>query len=448
LSEAYGRGLQKLQRQFSPVSPHEIGIGELLGKSEAIAIANIRFAETVSGALRDAMTVTAREHDKSRRAILLEIRNLRAEWKKTLLNYEKSKKSRDAAVKAAEDARVAFEKANNDMHVTKAYVERTREDYAAKARRTLLCREEYIQIATTIKTQQHRHYAVDLPAMFDRLQRVEECRLERLRGHLVEFGASLIGKLNEEIDQTKIMAGQWEKLEIASILQRFIDSTSRRALFEYPETISIDEFESPLIRSDTRLSRPASFSNLSAEGLQSRLEKVEKELSVMERQRDGVKVLHEMYTKQPELADDKARVQTAKEFTEITATFEALSLEVEQIRTRLTKAEGNSVKSANIHTASPILWADDDDDDNEEVGLNGRAITTTTATTTTTITNGLAPLFRAKVLYDYEGNLKNGELSIHKDEILNVYSNSDDWWQAGNATGITGYVPYNYVQRV
>lgn len=74
---------------------------------------------------------------------------------------------RDTAVKAAEEARVAFEKANDDKKVTKAYVEKLRDEYAVKARRTLVCKEEYIQAARLIKEQQKKHYDEELPALFD-----------------------------------------------------------------------------------------------------------------------------------------------------------------------------------------------------------------------------------------------------------------------------------------
>ncbi|KAG1664365.1 Nostrin [Nymphon striatum] len=54
-------------------------------------------------------------------------------------------------------------------------------------------------------------------------------------------------------------------------------------------------------------------------------------------------------------------------------------------------------------------------------------------------------LGRCRVLYNYEANL-NDELTIHPDDIINIYCKQDDNWWQGELNGVFGIFPATYVE--
>ncbi|VDH94240.1 Hypothetical predicted protein [Mytilus galloprovincialis] len=53
-----------------------------------------------------------------------------------------------------------------------------------------------------------------------------------------------------------------------------------------------------------------------------------------------------------------------------------------------------------------------------------------------------------KVLYDFDGDPDNGELSVRAGEELTVTAQDigDGWWEARNSLGHQGLIPEAYVQ--
>ncbi|XP_046860000.1 sorting nexin-18-like [Xenia sp. Carnegie-2017] len=58
--------------------------------------------------------------------------------------------------------------------------------------------------------------------------------------------------------------------------------------------------------------------------------------------------------------------------------------------------------------------------------------------------------FKVKVLYDFEGEAANGELTISENEILTVTDQNvgDGWWEGVNASGKKGLFPESYVETI
>ncbi|XP_072045490.1 sorting nexin-33-like isoform X2 [Amphiura filiformis] len=57
---------------------------------------------------------------------------------------------------------------------------------------------------------------------------------------------------------------------------------------------------------------------------------------------------------------------------------------------------------------------------------------------------------RARVMYDFDGEVANGELTIKEDEVLNILRQDvgDGWWEAENSQGVKGLVPQAYCEAV
>ncbi|PJF19925.1 hypothetical protein PSACC_00263 [Paramicrosporidium saccamoebae] len=425
----------------------------LLGASDAVVGAHLLLVEQVQNSLLDGTRMTVRDHDRQRREVLAEIRMLRTEWKKILASFDKTRRSRDGAVKAAEDARAAFEKANNDKNVTKAYVEKCRDEYAIKARKALVYKEEYIQAARIINGQQKKHYEEDLPATFDKLQKIEETRLAKIKLHLNEFGLLITSALAEELNGFRDMLSKWDRLVPNTIVQKFIDENRDDAPFEFPETILIDEsasIESLGLTSRTTTQNrieSALISSDDPEVIQTRLDELSKRLLTLEKQREGAKILRDMYVSRPELADQKTKTEAAKELDDLTSQLECLQIEQEQLQEKLeslAKADTFSARSVQSAPSSPVLW--EEATANMESPIPGAPNSCLSAIETNP-NEKLKALFNATAIFDFEATESAHELSIKSGETVTILSNDGEWWQAQNADGSIGFVPFNYVRQ-
>lgn len=478
---------------------------DLLGSADKVIGAHLLLVEQVNKSLLEGMRVTAREHERSRRELINSIRSQRSEWKKTLASLEKTRKARDAAIKAAEEARLAFERANGDLNVTKAFVEKMREDYATKARKTLVYKEEYIQAARSIRSLQKKHYDEDLAGLFNQLQKVEETRIQKTKLHLSEFGGLLANALMEESSNLRAMMTKWDRLVPLDYLQEFIDNIREDGPFEYPEEILLDEFASVdslgILPSSTvnkqsnslsRLSRePSTLRTLfdSPEAMTKRLEELEREQSRLTKQRDGAQILFDMYTKQPELANEQTRQEANEQLIDLSDRLSSLQLERDDIQTRLaslatTQGEGppEAARSAIIPESGSstltVMWEEREEREvareaaQEELSspLLSPAPGEPNAYLSSIDTNeaadkkpphlkslpppslslgddgeGRAVAYQATALFDFDPSDSDRELQIKCGDVLTILADEGEWWHAQRSDGRTGYVPFNFV---
>ncbi len=330
---------------------------DIFESTDRIVEAYMGIGQHVSAAIVDGLRQTSREHERHRRDALADINELREDWRKMIMSYEKIRKTRDASIKVAEEARLVFEKANADKNVTKAYVERMKDDYASKARRTLICKEEYIQGARLIKELQTRFYEVDLPAALNKLQHIEEARIKQTRDCLVKFGSVIQGAIKMESSQYAHMLAHWERMNAASVVEAFVDIARSERPFEYPEELNIDIGASPAEcnlavdggrastimglapRSAVRCLPMAADNALimgsDTTAIASRLGQLKEALIEVGRRRDGVNVLYCLYRDCPELADDETKEATEAELKNLCEEYDCLSSEHDQLSTKL-----------------------------------------------------------------------------------------------------------------
>lgn len=454
--------------------------------ADKVSAAHYALAGQVQGTLLDKLKGTAREHDRMRRETLNEVRNSRAVWKKHMATFEKIRKTKDTTIRAAEDARLAFERANQDKNVTKAYVERLRDEYATKARRTLVTKEEYIQAAQAIRTVQRAFYDVELPQLFDRLHQIEETRLTRIKDHLGEFGELLASVATEEAASYNGLVGKWRSLVPALILQQFIDELRTDGPFDYPEEVIIDECASteclgvaptttnPSGRSPIseipKPSRQASRLLLCQDNqvIRARLIELERELPTMERKHEGVKNLHQLYQDQPELADETTRGEAERQVYELASELASLRLEKGQLEEKL-ESEGVGTKPStsiiggtkpSSTPSSPVLWEDPSTDHfyipvesslPKEPSMVGQFLTAHSPQLTSIEPHRedkevVAAAALARVLFDFEALDEAYEVSVSQGQEVIVISKDGEWCQVELDDGRIGYIPLNYIQ--
>jgi hypothetical protein len=293
-----------------------------------------------------------KEYERQRKEVLTEIKTLKSEWKKSVSVFEKIKKNKDLAIKVAEDARIAFEKANNDMNVTKAYVEKLREDYATKARRTLVVKEEYIQGASEIKKKKWQFYNETLSSSFDKLQKIEEGRISKTKLHLKEFGTSLKCAVMEETLVITSILEKWDALHPETIIEAFIASVKSEegeGILEYPEDYLFDDCASNEclgLTKVTAVKQPSNglFLSKDFESMQLRLSEIDNDLPILQKEKDGLNTLGQLYERQPELADHATKSEVYSQLETLTLKLKDLDLEKKNLQQCLFSRRSDSTK--------------------------------------------------------------------------------------------------------
>lgn len=187
------------------------------------------------------------------------------------------------------------------------------------------------------------------------------------------------------------------------------------------------------------------------ESINARLTEIEKELSLLEKQREGATVLKDLYQGQPELADEKTKSQAIQQVIELTDKLQVLNIERDELRTKLTTLQNDDKSSSLIKlnrtiTQSSVIW--NETDDNAQSPLPGAPNSYLTAINISDNSNLEKPTMtcKARVLFDFDAHNPEEELGVKAGEVITIIKKEGEWWQAENDKGLFGYVPYNYVR--
>lgn len=110
---------------------------------------------------------TLREHSRFYKDLITDANALRQTHRQLLRQHQVQKKATEAALKAAEDAKVTYERLDGDMNATKAQVEKAREDFKQKMKKSLMAKEEFSEAKVKMEELTKRHYEEDLTPAFD-----------------------------------------------------------------------------------------------------------------------------------------------------------------------------------------------------------------------------------------------------------------------------------------
>jgi len=140
-------------------------------------------------------------------------------------------------------------------------------------------------------------------------------------------------------------------------------------------------------------------------------------MATIEKQQEGIRVLTELYRKQPELAEEGTRQEAMQQFNELSKRLALLKLE---------KSNLEEEKTAKSSPSISVLWHDND---------------------MPSITKGKK---KVKVMYDFEpdNDMASFAMAIRKGEQLTVLESEGDWWRVSNDRNETGHVPHNYISQI
>ncbi|XP_039938868.1 formin-binding protein 1 isoform X22 [Hirundo rustica] len=305
-------------------------------------------------------------------------------WKQ----LEASKRRFERDCKEADRAQQYFEKMDADINVTKADVEKARQQAQLRHQMAEDSKAEYSSTLQKFNSEQHEHYYTHIPNIFQKIQEMEERRIVRIGESMKTFAEvdrqviPIIGKCLDEI--TKAAESVDHKNDSQMVIEAF------KSGFEPPGDIDFEDFTQPMKRtvSESSLSNsrgdgksepkfgskskgklwpfikknklslklinlntqvwsliegagPEDFSNLPPEQrrkkLQQKVDELNRDIQKEMDSRDALTKMKDVYVKNPQMGD---AASVDHRLAELGQNIEKLRLEVQKFEGWLAEVEG------------------------------------------------------------------------------------------------------------
>lgn len=407
-------------------------------------------------------------------------------WKQ----LEASKRRFERDCKEADRAQQYFEKMDADINVTKADVEKARQQAQTRHQMAEDSKADYSSVLQRFNQEQHQYYHTHIPSIFQKIQEMEERRIVRL-GESMKMYAEvdrqvmpIIGKCLDGIVKAA------ESIDQKNDSQLVVEAY--KSGFEPPGDVEFEDYTQPMQRavSDHSLSSsrgegkpepkfagkskgklwpfikknkgatPEDFSNLPPEQrrkkLQQKVDELSKDIQKEVDQRDAITKMKDVYLRNPQMGDPAS---LDHKLAEVSHNIEKLRLEAQKFEAWLAEVEGrlparrqsglyDSQTAPAVNNCAQDRESSPDGSYTEEQSQESEA-------------KVLAPDFddefddeeplpaigTCKALYTFEGQ-NEGTISVAEGETLYVIEEDkgDGWTRIRRSEDEEGYVPTSYVQ--
>ncbi|XP_075295828.1 formin-binding protein 1 isoform X24 [Opisthocomus hoazin] len=417
-------------------------------------------------------------------------------WKQ----LEASKRRFERDCKEADRAQQYFEKMDADINVTKADVEKARQQAQLRHQMAEDSKAEYSSTLQKFNSEQHDHYYTHIPNIFQKIQEMEERRIVRIGESMKTFAEvdrqviPIIGKCLDEI--TKAAESIDHKNDSQLVIEAF------KSGFEPPGDIDFEDFTQPMKRtiSESSLSNsradgksepkfggkskgklwpfikknklslklgagPEDFSNLPPEQrrkkLQQKVDELNKDIQKEMDQRDALTKMKDVYIKNPQMGD---AASVDHRLAELGQNIEKLRLEVQKFEGWLAEVEGRlptrteqARRQSGLYeaqnTSAVNSCAQDRESSPDGSYTEEQSQETEMKVPATDFDDEfddeepLPTIGTCKALYTFEGQ-NEGTISVAEGEMLYVIEEDkgDGWTRIRRNEDEEGYVPTSYVE--
>ncbi|XP_048181731.1 formin-binding protein 1 isoform X18 [Corvus hawaiiensis] len=426
-------------------------------------------------------------------------------WKQ----LEASKRRFERDCKEADRAQQYFEKMDADINVTKADVEKARQQAQLRHQMAEDSKAEYSSTLQKFNNEQHEHYYTHIPNIFQKIQEMEERRIVRIGESMKTFAEvdrqviPIIGKCLDEI--TKAAEAVDHKNDSQMVIEAF------KSGFEPPGDIDFEDFTQPMKRtvSESSLSNsrgdgksepkfgskskgklwpfikknkiietllgtklslklgagPEDFSNLPPEQrrkkLQQKVDELNRDIQKEMDQRDALTKMKDVYIKNPQMGD---AASVDHRLAELGQNIEKLRLEVQKFEGWLAEVEGRlparteqSRRQSGVYEAqnpSGVNSCAQDRESSPDGSYTEEQSQETEMKVPATDFDDefddeepLPTIGTCKALYTFEGQ-NEGTISVAEGEMLYVIEEDkgDGWTRIRRNEDEEGYVPTSYVE--
>ncbi|XP_072286005.1 formin-binding protein 1 isoform X13 [Pyxicephalus adspersus] len=412
-------------------------------------------------------------------------------WKQ----LEASKRRFERDCKEADRAQQYFEKMDADINVTKADVEKARQQAQIRHQMADDSKGDYSSVLQKFNREQNEHYHTHMPTIFQKLQDMEEKRIARLGESMKTYAEidrqviPIIGKCLDGI--TKSAESINEKQDSQTVIEAF------KSGFEPPGDVDFEDFTQSMKRtvSDTSLTNtradgktdpkipgksrsklwpfikknkgatPEDFSNLPPEQrrkkLQQKVDELNKDMQKEIDQRDALTKMRDVYLKNPQMGDAGS---VGQRLIEIGNNIEKLRVEVQKFEGWLAEVEGrlpvrndSSRRQSGLYetqNSAPVNnCAQDRESSPDGSYTEDQSQETEVKVTPTEFDDDfddeepLPTIGTCKALYPFDGE-NEGTISVAEGEILSVIEEDkgDGWTRIRRNEEEEGYVPTSYIE--
>uniref|UniRef100_A0A3Q3GET4 Formin binding protein 1b n=1 Tax=Labrus bergylta TaxID=56723 RepID=A0A3Q3GET4_9LABR len=436
--------------------------------------------------------------------------HVESSWKQ----LESSKRRFERDCKEADRAQQYFEKMDADINVTKADVEKRSSHKArqqAQMRHQMAAdsKSDYSTYLQKFNQEQNEHYFTVIPNIFQKLQEMEEKRIERIGVCMKTFAdvdrqvLPIVGKCLDGMTKAA------ESIEPKTDSQQVVESY--KSGFEPPGDVEFEDYGQAMKRtaSETSLSRetkekpvskskgklwpfiknknklslklgsgPEDFSHLPPEQrrkkLQGKLDDLNKDIQKEMDQRDALTKMKDVYVKNPQMGDPAS---VDPRLSEIGQNIEKLQFEVQKFEGWLAEVEERMPSKSDTHRRSGLYETQNNttvsnncaqdrespdgsytEEQNSEtqVKANINPVPNTNPVPTSTTPEfddefddeeTLPTIGTCKALYPFEGH-NEGTIAVAEGELLYVIEEDkgDGWTRVRRNEEEEGYVPTSYVE--
>ncbi|XP_032994218.1 formin-binding protein 1 isoform X17 [Lacerta agilis] len=416
-------------------------------------------------------------------------------WKQ----LESSKRRFERDCKEADRAQQYFEKMDADINVTKADVEKARQQAQLRHQMAEESKAEYSSTLQRFNHEQHDHYHTHIPNIFQKIQEMEERRIIRIGESMKTFAEvdrqviPIIGKCLDEI--TKAAESIDQKHDSQLVVEAF------KSGFEPPGDVDFEDFTQPIKRtvSDSSLSNskdgkpesrfsskskgklwpfikknklslklgggPEDFSNLPPEQrrkkLQQKVDELNRDIQKEIDQRDALTKMKDVYIKNPQMGD---AASVDHKLAELAQNLEKLRLEAQKFEGWLAEVEGRlpartepARRQSGMYEPQNTLTVNNCAQDRES-SPDGSYTEEPSQESEVKVPapefddefddeEPLPTIGTCKALYTFEGQ-NEGTISVSEGETLFVIEEDkgDGWTRIRRNEDEEGYVPTSYVE--
>ncbi|XP_023072720.1 formin-binding protein 1 isoform X3 [Piliocolobus tephrosceles] len=412
-------------------------------------------------------------------------------WKQ----LESSKRRFERDCKEADRAQQYFEKMDADINVTKADVEKARQQAQIRHQMAEDSKADYSSILQKFNHEQHEYYHTHIPNIFQKIQEMEERRIVRIGESMKTYAEvdrqviPIIGKCLDGIVKAA------ESIDQKNDSQLVIEAY--KSGFEPPGDIEFEDYTQPMKRtvSDNSLSNsrgegkpdlkfggkskgklwpfikknkgatPEDFSNLPPEQrrkkLQQKVDELNKEIQKEMDQRDAITKMKDVYLKNPQMGDPAS---LDHKLAEVSQNIEKLRLETQKFEAWLAEVEGrlparseqarrqsglyDSQNPPTVNNCAQDRESSPDGSYTEEQSQESEVkVLATDFDDEFDDEEPLPAIGTCKALYTFEGQ-NEGTISVVEGETLYVIEEDkgDGWTRIRRNEDEEGYVPTSYVE--
>lgn len=415
-------------------------------------------------------------------------------WKQ----LEASKRKFERDCKEADRAQQYFEKLDADINVTKADVEKARQQSNLRHQMAAESKTDYSTMLQKFNHEQREHYFTHIPNIFQKIQEMEERRIKKLAELMKTFAEvdrqviPIIGKCLDGINAAADAVD--DKHDTQLVVEAF------KSGFEPPGDIEFEDYSQPMQRtvSESSLSNskgegrsdskgkpkgklwpfikknkgsgPEDFSHLPPEQrrkkLQQKIDELNKDIQKEVDQREALTKMKDVYIKNPQMGDPNS---VDPRLSELSQNIERLRQECQKFEGWLAEVEGrlpiknevnrrqsgaydgqstpNTQNTSAVSNCAQDRESPDGSYTEEQSQESQMKVTVPEFDDDFDDEEPLPVIGKCTALYTFDGQ-NEGTISVTEGEVLNVIEEDkgDGWTRVRRSEDEEGYVPTSYLE--